>query len=240
MSGHLPILTGRCPIRKLERSALPPVDRLVKLIDLLKRRRRTSLDHLADVCRVSSRTVYRDLNALVGLGYAVKNDRGYYLSTDPEIQLINPDNLELTPDELTLLQFCVEQNPLAGNHSFRKRFQSILGKLQSSFDTSRNNSRCLFQYQVSEGQIRRAAVDRILSKFEIALRANRRIRLILHDGNHDADLLVPIAIQLRPSGVWLVTQEQQTRNTREYPLASIKALSVFSPPSAASKKQEAR
>lgn len=109
----------------------PRLQRLLQILDLLQSGRWPKAQDLADLCRVSERTIYRDLQALQDAGFQIQHDpwrQGYRLGTHT---FLRP--AELTTEEtLALILLATEAEHDATWLSRGAQVKSALLKLSSN------------------------------------------------------------------------------------------------------------
>lgn len=102
-------------------------DRLLYLINLIKSNQSLTSKDLAEKCRVSERTIFRDLNSLASATFPLYHDHGYRFLEGTFLPTLN-----LTDEELSLLQFAFEFSPLKSEPSLYKVVKNIFNKLETS------------------------------------------------------------------------------------------------------------
>lgn len=102
-------------------------ERLLYLINLIKSNHSLKSKELAEKCMVSERTIFRDLNSLASATFPIYHDHGYRFLEGTFLPTLN-----LTGEELTLLQFAFEFSPLKSEPSLYHLAKNIFNKLETS------------------------------------------------------------------------------------------------------------
>ncbi len=83
-------------------------ERLIYLLEFLKKGGKVSLEDIAAACGNSERTVYRDIRLLTKLGFPIKFDDGFHLDRIWQLHEFN----KLSDSDLRLVKFALETHPL--------------------------------------------------------------------------------------------------------------------------------
>lgn len=83
-------------------------ERLIRLLKILNSDNKLSLKDISDSYNISERTVYRDLNTLSKLGYAINQEGGYNLEGDAT----EDDFDKFNATEIRLIVFALRTNIL--------------------------------------------------------------------------------------------------------------------------------
>ena len=102
-------------------------ERLLYLINLLKSHHNLTSKVLAENCRVSERTIFRDINSLASASFPIYYDHGYKFLQGAFLPTLN-----LTDEEFSALQFAFEFSPLKSNSSLFHLAKDISAKLETS------------------------------------------------------------------------------------------------------------
>lgn len=115
-------------------SSLSRIYRFVELLGILQSGRGHNAVQLADLCGVSRRTIFRDLNALRGAGVPVHFDSQSQRYSIPGSFFLPPTNLTLE-EALALVVLCYE---LGSEHGvpFQRHARTAALKLESTLSTS--------------------------------------------------------------------------------------------------------
>jgi predicted DNA-binding transcriptional regulator YafY len=103
-------------------------DRLLLLLEKLRGRRVSTADALAEDLEVSARTVYRDIDALIGAGVPVRGERGVGYTLDPGYYL---PPLNLTPEEAEALALGAHILAIWSDTSVSTQAASALAKIRA-------------------------------------------------------------------------------------------------------------
>lgn len=106
--------------------------RLFFIIDLLRGGRTFSVSELASLCKISQRTVFRDIRDLQALQLPITYDDGYRLESRKKSARTLIDR-----EEFDILRFALKSNPLAGIFGFDRKLKSLETKLRNLCDSPR-------------------------------------------------------------------------------------------------------
>lgn len=96
-------------------------ERIMFLINLIRTEGAASILDLSRKCKVSQRTIYRDLASLEKMNIPIVADQsGYHLAEESAFSFF-----DLSPEDLDLLRFCLRNNPLADQPYFSKRLRRL-------------------------------------------------------------------------------------------------------------------
>ncbi len=101
-------------------------ERLLYLIDLMHSSKGVKIEEICGRCRVSQRTIYRDLRSLGRLNYPVEFNQGYRLARGV------PRASQITPTEIRLIRLCLRTSRAAASVKLRPLLRAIDRKLASS------------------------------------------------------------------------------------------------------------
>lgn len=108
-------------------------NRLLLILDLLRRKGTMTASDLADQCRVSEKTIQKDIQTLSDARVAVSFDGGYRLQTSEARQ-----HLDLTTDEMLSLYIGLNSDPVQSVNCFREAATQVLSKIESLMPPSVN------------------------------------------------------------------------------------------------------
>lgn len=114
-------------------------ERLIYLLNYLSPTARVSLKELAKKCGTSERTIYRDVNELSKIGYAIDFDEGYFLKISAPHSVLN----KLTDSEIRMIKFALETHPLGKVFPFSE----LATKLKSTDITISEDSESQSSYK---------------------------------------------------------------------------------------------
>ena len=101
--------------------------RFLYLINLIKSHQKLRSKELAEKCGVSERTVFRDINSLASARIPIYYDKGSKFLGGAFLPTLN-----LTEEELSVLQFAFEFSPLKSEPSLYHLTKRINAKLKAS------------------------------------------------------------------------------------------------------------
>jgi len=160
------------------------------VIGLLKHQTAVHIADIARECDVSERTIYRDINSLLKLGFVIQYRDGYKLT--PEANL--PAN-SLESAEVDLISYCLRSNPLAKQPFFKRQFQTIQSKLDQLGRTSAGPA---IQTEVNGNNKVQSAEADLLAEFFRAIQMKRKIRVKTNNGRVLDEIFTPLTIQFSP------------------------------------------
>ena len=206
---------------------MPRFQRLLHLVNLLSDRRGYSLGELARKCRVSERTLFRDLNLLRQSGIPVQFDQTYQLAED---KVFFP--LEFSMREYLILELALDSSVLKGNRHLRETVRQLLSKIQSRVGRmGESSSWNLFgQLKVDVKQTGRAQSESILfPAVERAIRNQTALKLSyesLESGFSDR-MVDPYALIFKRQAWYLVGFDHKTGEYRAFRLSRIRKLTLL-------------
>ena len=103
-------------------------DRLLYILNLLRSRKNLNAAKLAEECRVTERSIYRDMIALSEANVPIYYDNGYKLASD---NFLPPFNFDF--DEYCCLRLALESTPLKTTDKYSKLINQIQAKLMPVF-----------------------------------------------------------------------------------------------------------
>jgi predicted DNA-binding transcriptional regulator YafY len=102
------------------------LDRLFLIVSLLRRKGTLSATDLARECKVSERTIFRDIQTLSGAEVPISFDGGYKLGNDASLS-----SIDLTTDEMLSLYIGLNSDPVQSVTCFREAAHRALSKIES-------------------------------------------------------------------------------------------------------------
>jgi predicted DNA-binding transcriptional regulator YafY len=205
-------------VSTLRRSQL---DRLLRIIHVLRSGRRPNVRQLAEECEVSRRTIFRDLDSIEVAGIPVEYDparQGYRIQGDEA-----SGHRKLTEREVLALAVLTAQNGTADPFGLKRVAREAIGKLLESLDAGARERVEAVLDAVSE----RAPADvapPLSQAFENLFEAIARrvqVRLTLHRSSTGATKVAPYRIFADGSGWHLVGRSSIDRGVRLFALAEI-------------------
>ncbi len=198
-------------------------ERLLYLLTVLKKRNVVHIKEIARECDISPRTVYRDINALLDLGYNVYYDQGYHLAPESAFPV---DYFE--PGDLGIILHAVQCSPLKPNSFFEKRISVIEQKLSQlrAGDTKRLGGEYLI-FDSLEEDIHPDSHSDALASFLRAIQIRRKIRVRLSKGYTGWQNCVPIAVRISHKEPGLLMQDENG-DLLEEPVGNIEDIYIAS------------
>jgi predicted DNA-binding transcriptional regulator YafY len=167
-------------------------ERLMYILGLLKNRTAVHIADLARECSVSERTVYRDLNSLMKLGYVIQYRDGYKLN--PTSDVPHPS---LEAADIALINYSLRTNPLRQHPYFKRRFRIAEQKLAEMREARPEVDPFVFESAEAGGEL--PSNPDLIAQFLQARDASRKIRLRARDNSVNGELYTPLAVDLRDS-----------------------------------------
>ncbi|MFZ5979756.1 MAG: helix-turn-helix transcriptional regulator [Candidatus Zixiibacteriota bacterium] len=195
-------------------------ERLMSLINMIKKREVVSVQDMSREFDISQRTVYRDLNTLSRMNIPVYYENGYRLGQD------NLFSNGLGSDEKELIRYCLHRNPLASDRFFLDKFKEIEQKILKSNNGSRDSMESIFLWEKSEDISVNFHRDRVLNDFLKAVFNHCLVYIAFKKPGLSSDRFIPVAVKMSRGGSFLVVSDNSGRNLREVAFEDIKALEV--------------
>ncbi|MEE8577240.1 MAG: HTH domain-containing protein, partial [candidate division Zixibacteria bacterium] len=208
-------------------------ERLLHLIELLRRNQPMSLSELCAACRVSQRTMYRDIQSLSRLNVPVYFKDGYCLRDGT-----GAIKDELSADDIELIFFSMRNCLLAEYPYFDKKFKAIEQVFQSQLPKTAADSSRLFigkRNCIEAGNHRHSDV---LDRFFQAVRYQRMISFRSDadgtrnrssrsgDGAEMEGLFIPMAVRVREDGIYLLISRDKDSKPIEIALTAVRELTL--------------
>ncbi len=187
------------------------------MLGLLKKQTAVHIGDLARECEVSERTIYRDINSLIKLGYVIQYRDGYKLNPSTDLPPATIEGLDIA-----LVNYCLRTNPLMANPFFKRRLLSIEHKLAA---LANDHEAETIAFSLSNGTTPELSNADVLAEFIRALENRRKVR-VQRPGESTSDLLLaPLAVELRDSGYFLKMTDD-AGDVREFSLADLEWLAA--------------
>ena len=193
------------------------------ILGLLKSQKALHIAEMAEECSVSERTIYRDINSLLKLGFLVQYNNGYKLTPEADLPANALDNADLG-----LIEFCLRFNPLARHPFFKRRFQTIQQKLSGSAESGNGSGYGLVLESPAPKAIEPSDIDNF-AEFLRALQAQRKVRIKSNGTGASSHLFTPVAINLREGRNILSVLDDDSR-PREFPVDEVAWVGVTDVP----------
>jgi len=196
--------------------------RLLYLINLFRTHESLTMDDLVRHCRVSKRTVYRDLLDLTRLSIPIKNDNGYRLDGNVELPTLN-----FTEEEQELIGLSLKSSPLRRAECFREPLQSIEMKILSVLPESRKASLNRYMELDEPGERRlNTGENKLIREFLNALQLKRPIRLAVRGEQSKLEGLYPRSMTVAEKGWTLTFTHKDSGRNLDLPLDEIVGLDI--------------
>jgi predicted DNA-binding transcriptional regulator AlpA len=201
---------------------MPKVERLVKLARLTRDREAVSIREMSEACGVSQRTIYRYLNTLSGLDFTgslpKSAGRGAGSGRTPA---------EWRAEDLCLLCYVLQNNPLTTYPFFRKRLKRVRQSLLATAkEALQSGSDGVVQYARSGSGALNPAASKILDRFEKARLKSALVELQLNGRRRKPLNLRPKAIRIAGATVFLEFAVPNQRKMFRIDLKQVKSLAV--------------
>ena len=152
-------------------------ERLFRLLRLLRARRVTTADELAESLGVSKRTIYRDVDALRGSDVPIRGEAGVGYALDKDWEL---PAMRFTVAELEALLMGVRVAQTWGDQELREGATSLLTKVQSRLPAPLR--RVLSDTPLHTVDLRPTRIDS-LTPLRHAIAERRRVRCLYEDSH---------------------------------------------------------
>ena len=160
-------------------------ERLLMLIRLLEENKSLHIQDMVNVCGVSHRTIYRDLNSLSKLNIPLTYNNGYKLSKESGIPFQN-----LSAEDIDLIKYAIFNNPLVGNDYFTSKFNNIEKALNSK--SNFNEKVIEFEKQTNIS----GNVSNLLTAFFDAISNKKNIRIKLISNENEWHIFTPKLVKI--------------------------------------------
>ncbi len=223
-------LLNVCTVVVARRASLMPsvarIHRLLQIIDLLQSGRSYNTVELAEICGVSRRTIFRDLQTLADSGLPVRYDepqRGY---TMPTTSVLPPTDLTLQ-ETLSLLILCHELGREKTGIPFQKAARTAAAKLASSLPRNLRD----YAAELTQGvQVRLDAhnpLPQSASVYELlqdSLARRRKVRIAYHslaEQKEITTLLSPYRLLFSRRSWYVIGRSSVHRDVRTFNVGRI-------------------
>ncbi len=190
-------------------------DRLLQLLKLIRSDQSITVRQMSRACKVSHRTIYRYLNTLADLDLVAPSGSGltrHGLSACLDV------------DDLQLVLFCLNANPLVCHRYFANRLRSIKKQMITACDDSLSpDDSCLFRIELAHDNVGHSDQSEFLEQFVRARNACRSLRLCFRSAAVPLTCK-PVAVVLRQSGIGLIVDEGE--KTDEVDLGEVESISL--------------
>jgi predicted DNA-binding transcriptional regulator YafY len=199
-------------------------ERLLFICNLLRVRRRVTLEELARECEVSRRTIYRDLLSLSNLNIPVYYDNGYKLARETSLPELN-----FTEDEQEVLGYCMRSSPLLRSRLFRDIIRTVELKILSAIPGAKGVKKQLNSKLVGSEKTPPEFSDKqdtIITDFMHALINNRELVITLKSSGKEFEGLYPVFLQVHGFKWFLGMTDKFERRKINVPLERIADLKI--------------
>lgn len=199
-------------------------ERLFSLLDFIRKAGPVSLEDLTAEFRVSTRTIYRDLNSLLKLNIPITYKNGYRLGGSAGLPVSS-----FSDTDREFILYALQHNPLAEQPQFAPRFGHIASQLNGLLNPGESNGHILEYDRTIERNDMPDEYD-ALSVF-VAAFSNKKM-LMIHAPGHrlDAAMVRPVAIRIANNKPSLVVTYPDSNGQLEIPVASIQRLELAASP----------
>lgn len=198
-------------------------ERLWSLVSYIRENRAVSVTEMADHFKVSQRTIYRDLNTLSRMNVPIYFEDGFRLDST-----YNVNCADLSADEMELIMFCLDHNPLVGEPYFDERFAAIKDLLKRVRKGPEHVE--VERLIVGDGQARAASHpdgrEALKTFFEAVLKRHKIRVNVLHSWQEG--LYIPLSLNVRSDGIRLVVARSQSSRPQEFALSAVTQVSMAS------------
>lgn len=195
------------------------LERLLHLVNLFRVRDKITLNELIAECRVSKRTIYRDLETLSKMNVPIQYDNGYHLTGEVSLPTFN-----FTDEEKELIGCSLKSSPLMRLHRFRDSIKDIERKILVTSGTTESDSlNNYIQGTLDESKVFAGDENIILDRFIKSLETRKPLTLLLKNGESRPGL-IPKSLNIR-EGAWdLIWYEQDVGTVHTISLDDIVSL----------------
>ena len=202
-------------------------ERLLFLLDLIRSKPGLQIAELSKECKISGRSVYRDIATLCKAGVPIGFDQGYRLLSSA---FLPPLNLNLK--EYLVLKLGLTNSVLSKNEIFQKTSQQILNKIDSGLNPELKNRITPesepFKVDVKESSEMNKQIL-WFKPLELAILNNQRVRLTyetLQSGETVREI-EPYGLVFKRHAWYLVAYDRLREDYRTFRLSRVKKLSLL-------------
>ena len=195
-------------------------ERLMNLINMIKKREVVSVQDMSREFGISQRTVYRDLNTLSRMNIPVYYENGYRLGQN------NLFSNSLGGEEKELIRYCLRRNPLASDAFFLDKFREIEEKILNNSNGSRDSKESIFLWETSDDISVNFHQDRVVNSFLKAIFDRNLVTISLKEPGLSGTRFIPVAVKMSRGGSFLIVSDIAGNRLREIGLDDIKSLEI--------------
>ena len=171
--------------------------RLLRILDLIQRKRGMTAKRLAELCDVSERTIYRDIQEIgESMKLPIYYENGYRLVSPSGLSQLN-----LTEEELLLLRFALKSTPLDSKSHFGRLAHGIYQKLGTALEVENIKFATRFEKDIRiepKVTLKTSHIHRFLKVLEQGIIEKRRILII---GYQSLNRDLPVDRKFDPYGL---------------------------------------
>ena len=187
-------------------------ERLLLLIKLLEENKSLHIQDMVDICGVSHRTIYRDLNSLNKLEIPLTYNNGYELSESSGIPF-----KDFSTEDIDLIKYAIFNNPLVGNEFFTSKFKKIEKVLNSRSNIK--DSVIEFEKQAQSNVYGNSAT--ILAAFFEAINNEENICLKLTANENEWHTFTPRMVKINGKEINFVVSQNGNMEKQTIPFDTI-------------------
>ncbi len=201
-------------------------ERLLYLINLIRSDRNLTSKELAGKCRVSERTVFRDINSLASARFPIYYDQGYKFLEGAFLPTLN-----LSEDELSVLKFAFEFSPLKSNASVSQLGRSIQSKLEAGRRKPESERSTRLNHSTTAESASGNGADKFFEMCKLlntAITQRKALKIrYKKNGTHNTETLIEPLALLRGNPKWqLLCFCHECRKMASYDLAKVEEISL--------------
>jgi len=197
-------------------------ERLLFILNLFRVKKSVKINELAHECGVSNRTVYRDLQSLIGLDIPLYCNDGYELVNE-----ISMPTLNFTREEQELLGYCLMSSPLMRSQRFGELLRSIELKVISAMPDLKGD-RLNILITGPEKEIRYLS-NEFSDNAAICLKAlinKNKLKILFRSGKLTLDRIRPVSLQITEKKWRLFVAEKEESKAVGIPLEEINKIEI--------------
>lgn len=198
-------------------------ERLFYITQLVKHRAPITIKQIACECRVSERTIFRDVDSLSQLNVPIFHDpgKGYRLANSVDIRFG-----EIRSDDVELILFSLYHNPLIKSPFFKHRFMYLKEFLQQKFESSGTNKiDSFFLYDATYNGFSEIHREKII-KFLFALYNQNYVVLTNKRDFIKTQSMIPIGIRFKGTGATFISYSEDSHSDCRIDIQDIEAISI--------------
>lgn len=197
-------------------------ERLLYIIDLFRVRKSISLAELTEECRVSKRTVYRDLLSLSDMDIPIYYDNGYRLAKKISLPALN-----FTEFEQELIGLSLKCSPLFSSPRVSRMIKNIELKILSAIPNKKDKQLNRF-IALNESAVGRMGnkYRKIIFTFAEAYFCRSNVNIIRKRGKKKMHNLKPVQMNISGKTGLLIFSDASGKKIYEVSLDEIESVSL--------------